>query len=182
MAKTSAEVAIELRGKFEFYLLALTFSILGLSIQTAEFGKHLLVDTLELGGWVALFMSGVVGILRGEWIPVAYDIQSKITATRERRGEIAEASRRGITMKVPFVDAGRETVLAGEDAVEKLDALVTTLEQQYKATEEKIVSRYRTMMRAFMVGIGCLLIARGMPHALSVAERVMKWSASLPAS
>jgi hypothetical protein len=44
MAKTSAEIAIEHRGRFEFYLLGLIFAVLGLSIQTAEFGQFLVSD------------------------------------------------------------------------------------------------------------------------------------------
>ena len=67
MPKSNAEIAIEHQIKFEFYLLALTFSILGLSIQTAEFGTYLSADLLELAGWLGLFLSGVVGLLRGEW-------------------------------------------------------------------------------------------------------------------
>lgn len=180
MAKTSAETAIELRAKLEFYLLALTFGILGLSIQTAEFGDHLSADAFELAGWLALFVAGVVGILRAEWVPVAYDIQSRITSIRRQYGEIAEALHRGVQMPHSFVDEGKETVLVGEQAAAKLDRLIATLEQQYRATEMKIIRRYDTMKWSFMVGIGCLLIARGLPPTVSLAERVATWWASLP--
>src|SRR5712664_3266431 len=116
MAKSPAEIAIELRGKFELYLLALNFSILGLSIQTAKFGEHLLADTFELTGWLALFISGVVGIVRGEWIPVAYDIQSKIHSTTSQRDDVRQALQHGAEVQVPFIEEdGRETMVAGNE-------------------------------------------------------------------
>ncbi|HWM30132.1 MAG TPA: hypothetical protein VNO69_00295 [Methyloceanibacter sp.] len=182
MAKSAAEIAIELRGKFEFYLLALNFSILGLSIQTSKFGTYLSAGVFELAGWFALFLSGVIGLLRGEWIPVAYDIQSKITTTARRRREIQEALQRGIQIEVPFMEGGKQTVLRGEPAAVKLDGLMNTLEQQHKATEDKVIRRYSAMRTTFMIGIGCLLVARGIPPALSITERAKPLLKSLAAT
>jgi hypothetical protein len=178
MAKTSAEIAIELRAKFEFYLLALAFSILGLSIQTAEFGTYLAADAFELVGWMALFSSGLIGILRGEWVPVAYDIESKKTQLARQQSKVLEDLQRGVQVQIPFIEGGKATVLAGEQAVAKLGQTVSTLEQQWNATDGKIRRRYSAMRTAFMIGIGCLLVARGMPPALSIAERLAIWWAS----
>ena len=182
MAKTSAETAIELRAKLEFYLLALTFSILGLSIQTAEFGNHLGADSFELAGWLALFVAGVVGIMRAEWVPVAYEIDSKITSIRRRYSEVEEGLRRGVQVPFPFVDEGKDCVLYGEQAATKLDKLVATLEQKFREAEKKIIGRYNMMRLSFMVGIGCLLIARGLPPTVLLVKRVATWWASLPSS
>ncbi len=172
MAKTSAETAIELRGKFEFYLLALTFSILGLSIQTAGFGVCLSADAFELVGWLALFVSGVIGILRAELIPVAYDIQSKITHTRRQHDEVATALQQGNQIPFSFVEAGIVSVLHGTQAIAKLDNTIVTLEAKFKATEDKIIRRYNRMKWFFMIGIGCLLVARGLPPTISIVERL----------
>lgn len=171
MAKTSAEIAIELRSKFEFYLLALVFSILGLSIQTANFGDYLIADSFELTGWLALFVSGVIGVLRAEWIPVAYDIQAKIVTMRRRSDKVAVGLQQGQQIPVTFEDEDKETVLAGAQAIERLDAIVTNLENQHDATGKKIVCRYNRMKWAFMIGIGCLLIARGFPPAVMLVNR-----------
>lgn len=179
MAKTSGEIAIELRAKFEFYLLALTFGILGLSIQTAGFGRYLSADAFELAGWLALFASGTVGILRAEWIPVAYDIQWKITSNTKHRNEILIDLQRGVERPVTFVEkGGEETVLRGEQAATRFDEIVTELEQQHDATHAKILRRYWWMKVTFMVGIGFLLIARGTPPAMSIAERLTSWLAA----
>lgn len=172
MAKTPAEIAIDLRSKFEFYLLGLTFGILGLSIQTGKFGTYLTADAFELAGWLALFVSGVVGILRGEWIPVAYDVQSKIHRVTEQRAEIRQSLQRGERFQVPFVEGGRETMVPGDEASGRLDRLIGTLEGQHEDLHRKILRRYGAMRLAFMVGIGCLLVARGVPPVLLIAERL----------
>lgn len=173
MPKNSGEIAIELRAKFEFYLLALTFSILGLSIQTADFGKNLFADTFELSGWLSLFVSGVIGILRAEWIPVAYDIQSKIARLTRQSQEVRQQLRHGIQTSIPFLEGDQETVLIGEDAAIKLDSTAAALESQHEAAHIKIISRYQKMKWAFMIGIGCLMIARGLPPAISIIQRVV---------
>jgi len=182
MAKTSGEISVELQAKFEFYLLALTFSVLGLSIQTAEFGNYLSADAFELAGWLALFVSGVIGILRGEQIPVAYTIQWKITGIRQQRSGIAKDVRRGVQTPVSFVEGGKETVHIGAQAVEKFDTTIATLEQQFAAAEKKIIRRYYALRRSFMVGIGCLLIARGLPPTVLLAERIASWWSTLLSS
>lgn len=172
MAKSTAEIAIDLRAKFEYYLLALTFAILGLSIQTAQFGAYLFADVLELVGWAALFASGIIGILRGEWVPVAYELQNRISSVRDRRNNVTRVMAGGAEVQIPFLEDGRETALSGKDATRKLDTLVSTLEQQFKVTEDRIIRRYKWMRRAFMAGVACLIVARGAPPAISIAERI----------
>lgn len=59
---------------FELYVLGLTFTILGLSVQTASFGVALLADSAELLGWVSLLISGLFGLHRGLWKPNLYNV------------------------------------------------------------------------------------------------------------
>ena len=74
----NTEISIRLKERFEFYVIALAFTILGLSIQTASFGTSLPSDSFELLGWLFLFISGLVGLSRLEWIPVWYDVRVEI--------------------------------------------------------------------------------------------------------
>lgn len=173
MTKTSGEIAIELRSKFEFYLLALTFSVLGLSIQTAIFDKNLIADAFELLGWLTLFLSGLIGILRAEWIPVAYDVQSKIHRLTRQNQEIRQDLQRGIQVEVPFLENEKETLLKGEDAVAKIASTIVMLENQHDCTNNKIISRYQKMKWTFLIGIGCLMVARGLPPAISITQRIL---------
>ncbi len=171
MARSDAEVAIELRAKFEFYLLGLAFTILGLSIQTATFGTSTVADFFELIGWFALFLAGIVGLLRGEWIPVAHAIQSKIHFTETRISEITRALEARIDQPITFIeDDGREVALNVAEAVAKLRAVLTELERQRKSAERKILIRYRWMKYSFLVGVAALMVARAYPNARNVAE------------
>ena len=176
MAKSSAEIAIELRAKFEFYLLALVFSILGLSIQTAEFGTYLTADAFELAGWMLLFASGVIGILRGEWIPVAYDIQSKIGGVKERLDVIRTARQRGADQPMSFSDVG---TLSGVQAEKKLSDVESTLYKQHQAVENRIIRRYGWMRWTFLLGVGCLLVGRALPHVLTFVTRAREQFAAV---
>jgi hypothetical protein len=46
------------------------FTLLALSIQTAKFGTSSIADIFELIGWVLLFISGISGLWRLEFLPV----------------------------------------------------------------------------------------------------------------
>lgn len=47
-----------------FYFLALTFTLLGLAVETAEFHGFTYRIYAELGGWIALAISGITGFYR----------------------------------------------------------------------------------------------------------------------
>src|SRR5688572_20620227 len=59
MSQEELKLSISQQEKFEFYLLALIFTILGLAVQTAKFGSHVVADALELCSWAALLISGL---------------------------------------------------------------------------------------------------------------------------
>lgn len=78
----------QLQGKFEFYLLTLVFTILGLAIQTADFGASKIADILELLAWISLLASGLAGILRLEWLPVIYKAHSNMIRAENEHGRL----------------------------------------------------------------------------------------------
>ena len=56
------EVGRQVHTKFAFYSVALTFTILGLAIQTASFGANVVADSAELLAWAILLLSGFNGL------------------------------------------------------------------------------------------------------------------------
>ncbi|MBU9546827.1 hypothetical protein LGM48_28845 [Burkholderia multivorans] len=70
----------ELQEKFELYLLALIFTILGLAIQIAKFGIYRTADVSQILGWVSLTISGVCGLWRMERIPWSSRLAHSYTA------------------------------------------------------------------------------------------------------
>ena len=57
----------EVHFKFEFYLVALTFTIAALAIQTGEFRGYVSMDTFEGTAWITLVISGLIGLWRLEY-------------------------------------------------------------------------------------------------------------------
>jgi hypothetical protein len=93
----------ELQEKFELYLLALIFTILGLAIQTAKLGANRVVDVLEVLGWLSLVVSGLIGLSRLEWVPVAPKSGSQLQDIRNERQQRADTAEGGLR-RVPVVD------------------------------------------------------------------------------
>ena len=58
------EVAEDYSRKFNFYIVALAFTLMGLSVQTAKFDSGVFGLCFELLGWVSLLLSGVIGLHR----------------------------------------------------------------------------------------------------------------------
>jgi hypothetical protein len=69
-ASTRAQrYSLRIQHRFDFYIVALTFTLLGLSVQTARFCSSRWSNGLELVGWLAFLGSALVGLWRLEKIP-----------------------------------------------------------------------------------------------------------------
>lgn len=62
------------KAQFEFYLVALTFTMLGFSIQTANFGVNSVRDCAELVSWFYLSLSGLLGLERLMKTPASLEV------------------------------------------------------------------------------------------------------------
>lgn len=94
MAENS-EVGIDVQNKFAFYVVALVFTILGLSVETADFGSSRFADAAELFAWLALLVSGLCGLRRIELMPSIYRLAGLDVSGKEAR----EVLERGIQEK-----------------------------------------------------------------------------------
>ena len=83
--------------KFEYYLVALTFTLLGLSVQTVKFGSSNVADILELVGWVVLLLSGIMALLRLEMQPVVHNNYARLDSINSELSQLLEAQARGTT-------------------------------------------------------------------------------------
>lgn len=57
----------ELADKFDFYITGLIFTVLGLSIQTAQ-SRNCAINYVEIMSWALLFLSGLLSLWRLEWL------------------------------------------------------------------------------------------------------------------
>jgi hypothetical protein len=155
----NADIADRLQQKFDFYMIALTFGVLGLSIQTARFGRAVTADSLELMGWALLLSSGLVGLSRLEWLPQLYHAYSQ----RENLAVQVSGLRRAAQTSRVVVQAGPidiaptvdELISRGDSNVARIDADALKIHRQ-------TLWKYRFQRLAFALGISTIVAARGL--------------------
>ncbi|PCE27520.1 hypothetical protein BWP39_03180 [Paraburkholderia acidicola] len=160
------EYSRQLQEKFELYLLALTFTILGLAIQTAKFGTTHLSDLLEVCGWFALLASGLTGLSRLEWLPVTYKTASQLSDLKSEHGQFMEAAEQGY-QALPASDQAtpldiHELIADRANAIQKVDVRV-------KQLERSILRKYSVHKWSFVLGLALLIGARGFPPVAAVS-------------
>lgn len=147
--------------RFEFYLVALTFTLLGLAAQTAAFGDLVVADLTELGAWGALLLSGLTGLARLEGIPHVLRLASMRS---ERLGFITTLRNRPDIGEVEFLN---ET-LSQRDALAKQEANVDRITQALESQNAGLMGKARKQRTAFAVGVTMLAVARGLPPMLNM--------------
>lgn len=147
----------ELQEKFELYLLALIFTILGLAIQTAKFGTYRAADVSEILGWVSLTVSGVCGLWRMEWIPVALKTGAQLQGLRKERQELAEHADRGI-QQVQIDDQPEPADV--HELITTRDGIIQKGQSRLDDIEKAIRVKYAIHKWTFVLGLVLLIVAR----------------------
>ncbi len=140
--------------KYEFYFIGLTFTLLGASIQTADFADYSNVNSLiELMGWLALGLSGVVGLSKIEYLPSLITIRNEKELNKGYVSELQRARALG-TQSVRVAQTGE--ALEIDQVISTVEGNVSTwnnrLEQFGKWHEIKhIVQKYAFLSALFLV-------------------------------
>ncbi len=168
-AQSENAIAQQTQEKFEFYLLSLAFTLLALSIQTANFGTAITANALELAGWLSFIVSGIAGLWRMEWVPV---IRIKLAQKQDFEDEIFKL--KGIQMQGQtevhvLKDNTRqpipERIQNRENAVSLLTPYIAELERQHYI-------KYYFHVYGLVIGILCVASARAYAPALSIYRAV----------
>jgi len=151
------EIAQKAEEKFDFYVISLVFTLLALSIQSAEFGSSSVAGALELTGWLLLLVSGVVGLWRLEYLPV---IRLKRTMKQEFEDEFYEIKRLKLqgVQEIDVLETGKaqnldERLQNKQQAIDIISPVIADLEKHNQI-------KYRVFRSAFIFGLISLVLAR----------------------
>ncbi|MCT7310069.1 hypothetical protein N5J06_03875 [Ralstonia sp. CHL-2022] len=147
----------ELQEKFELYLLALIFTVLGLAIQTAKFGTYRVADVSEIVGWIALVASGVSGLWRMEWVPVALKTSAQLQGVRKERRELVEHANRGV-QRVQIEDEPEPADV--HELIAARDGIIQRGQSRLDEIERAIHMKYAIHKWTFVLGLALLIVAR----------------------
>ena len=135
-------IARNLSHKFDYYLIALVFTILGLSIQTSSLSGEHFQYIFEFLAWLSLLVSGLVGLWRLEYIPVSYREYGQQQILEERLKDTD-----------PIFEGVKK---------EDLEANIAEFKKQLPKLESSISLRYKIHRWAFVIGVVSLIVSRGL--------------------
>ena len=142
----------QLQG-FEFYFLALVFTVLGLSIQTSQFSSRL-QSIFEVTAWTSFLISGLAGLFRMEWTPVFYarhsDLTDKESFVKEAKTGRPVQSKQGRLLS--DIEVGKR--------IQQIENEIKEGTQEMNAIETHSKVKYFLHKWRFVVGLGLLIISR----------------------
>jgi len=149
------EISIQTQQKFEFYFLALVFTVLGLSIQTSQFSSKT-QSVVELVSWASFLVSGLAGLSRMEWIPVSYKSFADLTYEKSFVRD-AESGR-------PIVDESGKSLSRSEVAeyVQHAQRRIKKRTEKMDKIDRLSKAKYFLHKWLFVAGLISLMVSRGL--------------------
>lgn len=145
--------------RFDFYLVALCFTVLGLAIQTAHFGGNSASDFFELLGWLSLLTAETAGISRLEWEPQVYQLMGLQAGQQSRLTSLRTARAKGTTV-IHALDTGTDLSIDGVIVNDERD--LGKIENRMKEIGRKSSVAYCIRSIGFLLGFGSLVVARAL--------------------
>ena len=163
----NTNLSIEIQQKFEFYFIALIFTLLALAVQSGKFGVNAYADISEIAGWVLLLLSGLFGLSRLEWLPVAYKFHAKISSLEKDIKGCNQMSNNGHTMASMGTD---NTAYNIENIIENRRESIEKIKPKVKEIEKKTMLKYKFQKLFFVAGLASLIITRSLEPILGIAK------------
>ncbi|MHB1085087.1 MAG: hypothetical protein ACYCZA_09645 [Thiobacillus sp.] len=162
-------IAQQSQEKFEFYLLSLVFTLLALAVQSATFGTNLPKNALELLAWMLFLISGLSGLYRLQWIPVARVSMADKRSLEDEVFKLKELQLQGQT-ELHVLDSGRRQPIP--ERINNRQIGIDALEPKIKKIEARVQAAYEIHKYAFVLGLISVACARGYEPALALIQYV----------
>lgn len=168
----SREYGIQLQEKIELYFLGLIFTVLALAVQTAKFDNfNFVAASLELASWVVLLFSGLVGLWRMEWIPVAHFAHADQCQSEVELQQYRKLDQRGIEV-LPVED--QEEPAPIEAFIKDREQHILRMKAKKLKYDKLTRKRYIIQKWGFVLGVFLLIGARGVGPAIKVYQVVVR--------
>ncbi len=174
-ADDNSVVGQRIQEKLHFYVIALTFTVLGLSIQTSTFGHSLLADLVELIAWLSLLGSGLIGLWRVEGTPHLYDLYA-LRSTYDTRAQGLRKVESQDVRSVTSLEDGLEHPIG--EALHNAVASVSIIDEQLKPWQNTLKARYRWQRGLFVAGFILLVVSRAFLPASTIVDGVRAFLAA----
>lgn len=155
------KLSTEYQKKFDFYFLALVFTILGLTIQTSAFTSFGYQYIFEILGWISLFISGLAGLSKMEWLPIIFKHMEEKQIDDQNKSDLNKAN------NLHAIDLSTQQPIPKE----KIEALIQSTENRLTERIELInkleknhTIKYQLHKWGFVVGLALLILSRSIYH------------------
>jgi hypothetical protein len=155
------DVAIERQGKFDLYFVGLTFTVLGLAVQTAKVGVYYTADVAEILGWIALLFASISGLRRLEWAPEHYRLQDFKQDQESKRFEGGK-----IMLTNPgaqFTVAPTGETISAKKYVADAQGAITMIDKRLDELSNLGVRLAKWHRYGFLVGVVLVAVSRAAP-------------------
>lgn len=169
MSDKEHEIAHQSQEKFQFYAVALVFTILGLSIQTATFDGHVAARICEILSWLLLLVSGLSGLSHLEWNPVIR-IQMVRKDELEAKASRFEAQRNQGVQQINVLQDKK--VIPIEERITEYESYISKLDTQITKLDGKAEIKYLLFKWAFALGIILLMASRSITPIMEIVNEL----------
>lgn len=152
------ETAERLQMQFRYYFVALVFTLLGASIQTAKFGTSSVQTISELAGWALFAVSGLVALSYLEWEPLIREQLAHRDAYSDQLNQVKIAKLQGVS----------EFQVLSSGKTQSLDERITNLQESVgklsNAAERRLSIadiKYEIWRWSFVCALVAILVSRG---------------------
>lgn len=167
MSKEKSVTKDSLAEKFEYFFIGLIFTVLGASIQTADFNTaSSLAITSELTSWLLFLISGLVGLNKLEWLPNVVYLRDKIQNRKEMISELQVMSK-----------VSNQILIAETREYRNIHHIIDEgkkLSEKYEASFQSLIKKHgiknKIQRWCFYIGFVLIALSRAIDHFFTLVS------------
>jgi hypothetical protein len=165
MAKNDSSTKDSLAEKFEFFFIGLIFTVLGASIQTADFSvASVFVISTEIISWFLFLISGLVGLIKLEKLPNVVYLRDQI---QNKKGVVTELQVMSKNSDQIYIPETQEYKNIGH-IIDEINNSKEKYEEAFLSHIEKHKTKNLFQRWCFYIGFILIAISRSFDHINSI--------------